>query len=104
MNDFEFAKDGTTLLKLEVLPRLISKNLSATMIGDYNSRNPKPVTGKLAGSTAACIGFVTTGPADRYVTNTVLKIDIRDYINNQVRVLAVYRKSMDADLYEEATY
>lgn len=104
VNDFEFAKDGTTQLKLEVLPRLISKNLSATMIGDYNSRNPKLVTDKLAGSTAACMGFVTTGPAERYVPNTVLKIDIRDYISNQVRVLAVYRKSMDADLYEEATY
>ena len=73
MNDFEFAKDGTTQLKLEVMPRLISKNLSATMICDYNSRNPKLVTDKLAGSTAACMEFVTTGPADRYVPNTVLK-------------------------------
>ncbi len=36
-SDFEFARDGTTPLKLDVLPRLISKNLSATMIGDYNS-------------------------------------------------------------------
>ena len=103
-SDFEFAKDGTTQLKLEVLPRLISKNLSATMIGDYNSRNPKLVTDKLAGNTAACMGFVTTGPAERYVPNTVLKIDIRDYISNQVRVLAVYRKTMCADRYEEATY
>ena len=56
VSDFEFAKDGTTPLKLDVLPKLISKNLSATMIGDYNSRNPKLVTDKLAGSTAACMG------------------------------------------------
>lgn len=104
VNDFEFAKDGTTQLKLEVLPRLISKNLSATMIGDYNSRNPKLVTDKLAGSTAACMGFVPTGPSHRYVPNTVLKVDIRDYISNQVRVIAVYRKPMDAEQYDEATY
>ncbi len=104
VNDFEFAKDGTTQLKLEILPRLISKNLSATMIGDYNSRNPKLVTDKLAGSVAACMGFVPTGPTDRYVPNTVLKVDIRDYISNQVRVIAVYRKPMDAERYEEATY
>lgn len=104
VNDFEFAKDGTTQPKLEVLPRLISKNLSATMIGDYNSRNPKLMTDKLAGNTAACMGFVTTGSANRYVPNTVLKIDIRDYISNQMRVIAVYRKPMDVDLYNEITY
>ncbi|HIT34859.1 MAG TPA: hypothetical protein IAC31_09610 [Candidatus Faecousia intestinigallinarum] len=104
VNDFEFARDGTTQLKLEVLPRLISRNLSATMIGDYNSRNPKLVTDKLAGSTAACMGFVPTGPSKRYVPNTVLKVDIRDYISNQVRVIAVYRKPMDAEQYDEATY
>lgn len=104
VSDFEFAKDGTTPLKLDVLPKLISKNLSATMIGDYNSRNPKLVTDKLAGSTAACMGFVPTGPTKRYVPNTVLKVDIRDYVSNQVRVIAVYRKPMDAERYEEATY
>ena len=76
VSDFEFAKDGTTPLKLDVLPKLISKNLSATMIGDYNSQNPKLVTDKLAGSTAACMGFVPTGPANRYVPNTILKVDI----------------------------
>lgn len=47
-DDFEFAKDGTTQLKLKILSRLISKTLSATVIGDYNSRNPKLVTDKLA--------------------------------------------------------
>lgn len=103
-SDFEFAKDGTTPLKLDVLPRLISKNLSATMIGDYNSRNPKLVTDKLAGGTAACMGFVPTGPSERYVPNTVLKIDIRAYIRNQMRVIAVYRKPMNVSQYEEITY
>ena len=103
-NDFEFAKDGTTPLKLDVLPKLVLKNLSATMIGDYNTRNPKLVTDKLAGNTVACMGFVPTGPANRYVPNTVLKVDIRDYISNQVRVIAVYRKPIAADQYSEATY
>lgn len=74
------------------------------MIDDYNSQNQKLVTDKLTGNTAAYMGFVTTGSADRYVPNTVLKIDIRDYISNQVRVLAVYRKPMDTDRYEKATY
>lgn len=72
-NDFEFAEDGTTRLKLDILPKLMTRNLSATMIGDYKSRNPKLVTSKLAGGTVACMGFVPTGPANKYVPNTVLR-------------------------------
>ena len=34
--DFEFSEDGTTHMKLEVLPTVIFKNLQAKMIGDYN--------------------------------------------------------------------
>ncbi len=103
-SDFEFAKDGTTMLKLDVLPRLMTKNLSANMVGDYNSRNPMLVTEKLAGSTAACMGFVPTGPTGRYVPNTVLKIDIREYTSGQARVIAVYRKPMGEEKYQEITY
>lgn len=103
-SDFELAEDGTTPLKLDVLPKLISRNLSATMIGDYNSLNPKLLTDKLVGNTAACMGFVPSGPKKRYVPNTVLKVDIRDYIKNQARVIAVYRKPADSERYEELTY
>lgn len=103
-DDFEFAQDGTTQLKLDILPRLISKNLSATMIGDYNSRNPKLVTDKLAGNTLACMGFVSTKPSGRFVPNTVLRMDIRNYVRNQSRVIAVYRKPTDSKKYEEITY
>lgn len=34
--DFEFASNGTTQLKLNILPYMITKNLSAKMAGDYN--------------------------------------------------------------------
>lgn len=104
VNDFEFAADGTTALKLDVLPKLLSGHLSATMIGDYNSRNPRLITDKLAGGTTACMGFVTTGSKRRYVPNTILKLDMRDYVCNQVRVIAAYRKPMNSEHYEEATY
>ena len=103
-SDFEFAKDGTTQLKLEILPSLISKNLSAKMIGDYNSMNPKLMTDKIAGNTTACMGFVGTEPSGRFVPNTVLKLDIRDCITNQLRVVAVYRKEQSEDEYAEVTY
>ena len=74
------------------------------MIGDYNSRNPKLVTDKLAGGTAACMGFVPTGTKPRYVPNTILKVDIRNYIRNQARVIAVYCKPASEAQYTEATY
>ena len=103
-SDFDFAEDGTTQLKLEILPRLISKNLSANMIGDYNSRNPKLMTDKLAGNTTACMGFIGTEPSGRFVPNTVLKLDMRDCITNLLRVVAVYRKKQSDTEYAEATY
>ena len=34
--DFEFAADGTTEMKLRVLPDLVQKHLSAKMVGDYD--------------------------------------------------------------------
>ena len=103
-SDFEFAKDGTTPLKLEILPQLISKNLSAKMIGDYNSGKPKLVTDKLAGNTTACMGFIGTAPTGRFVPNTVLKMDMRNSIKNQLRVVAVYRKEQSDAEYQEVTY
>lgn len=56
--DFDFAEDGTTHMKLDVLPTVISENLQAKMIGNYDSIKPRLYTEKVAGSTNACIGFV----------------------------------------------
>ena len=103
-NDFEFADDGTTFLKLDVLPYIISKNLSANTVADYNSRQPKLHTEKLAGSMKACVGFVSDERTGHYVPNTVLKEDIRDISTNSVRVIAIYRKQRTDVRYSELTY
>lgn len=104
VQDFDFAKDGTTTLKLDVLPFVINKNLSANMIGDYNSGNPKLYTEKLVGGVKACVGFVLTEPSRKYVPNTVIKVDIRDYATSTTRVIAVLRKRKTDNLYKEITY
>ena len=101
-DEFDFAEDGTTMLKLDVLPYVMNKSLSAGMIGDYNSANPKLYTEKLVGSVKACVGFVSSN--QRYVPNTVLQVDIRDYTSNTVRVIAVFRKLRGSETYEELTY
>ena len=103
-NDFEFSEDGTSELKLDILPHVICKNLMANSIGDFNGKSPRLFTEKLAGGQKACIGFTIDGNSDEYVPNTLLKGDIRDYINNPQRIIAVFRKPIQHDLYEEITY
>lgn len=103
-DDFEFAEDGTTMLKLEILPSLITKNLSASMIGDYNSNKPKLYTEKLAGGVKACMGFVSDTASGFYVPNTVLKEDIRDNVSNWLRIIAIFRKPVAYKKYTEITY
>ena len=102
--DFDFAEDGTTHMKLDVLPTVISKNLQAKMIGNYDSIKPRLYTEKVAGSTNACIGFVLDQDMQQYVPNTVVKEDIRELTAKTLRVIAVYRKDLTAPIYEELTY
>lgn len=102
--DFEFASDGTTYMKLDVLPALITKNLSARMLGDYNSAKPKLYTEKLAGNVKGCMGFREDKITGYYVPDTVLNEDIRNYIQNQARVIAVLRTKPKSRIFEDITY
>lgn len=103
-NDFDFSKDGTTHLKLEVLPTILCKNLTAKMIGTYNSSKPYLYTDKIAGSTKACIGFVVDSNNSCYVPNTLLKDNILNNLHSYVQVIAVFRKDICDPKYSELTY
>ncbi|MBQ4649328.1 MAG: hypothetical protein IJB73_01360 [Firmicutes bacterium] len=89
INDFEMAEDGTTVLKLKVLPALMEKGLSAKMIGDYDGRQPRLYTDKLAGNIRGCMGFKEVIPG-KYVPNTVLNVDIRKQAINVKKVTGIY--------------
>ncbi len=102
-NDFSFALDGTTQLKLEILPLLMSKNISAKMVGDFDSYNPKLYTEKLAGGVKACLGFVRNENGE-YIPNTALNVDIRTVIKFSKQVIATYRKKKDEPFYQELVY
>ena len=102
--DFDFSDDGTTHMKLEVLPGIINKYLQAHMIGDYDTTKPRLVTEKLAGSTSACMGFIFDQKLKQYVPNTVVKEDIRDITRRYSTVIAVYRKAIDDLQYTEMTF
>lgn len=104
IGDFDFSEDGTTHLKLDVLPSVICKNLHASIVGDYNSSKPRLYTEKIVGGIHACMGFIFDGKTSEYVPNTVIQEDARDLTSNAVRVIAVYRKDSSAKTYEELTY
>lgn len=99
--DFEFSEDGTTDWKLDVLLRIVQKNLSANMIGIYNNSQPLLSTERIAGGISACMGFVRDGGIGRYIPNTVLKGDIRSLVHTADRILVTYRKSSSDDHYTE---
>lgn len=103
-SDFAFSDDGTTHLKLDILPSVICKNLRASIIGEYNSSRPRLYTEKIVGNIHACMGFVYDRRTSEYVPNTVIKEDARDLVSGSARVIAVYRKDIRAAQYEEATY
>lgn len=102
--DFEFADDGTTDMKLDVLPSVVNKSLSAKMIGDYNSPKPLLYTERLAGSTKACVGFKRDSITGLFLPNTMLKEDLRSNVRGYVRVIATYRKRQSDEKYQELTY
>lgn len=103
-DDFEFAADGTTQLKLSILPSLICKNLAAKTVGDFYSLRPKLYTEKLAGGQNGCMGFRKDDSTNNYIPNTILKENIMDNVGDWARVIAVYRKSVSDDRYTEITY
>lgn len=102
--DFNFAPDGTTQLKLAVLPKLLTPNLSARMVGNAISNRPKLYTEKLTGGEKGCMGFVMDKSINKYVPNTTLNEDIRECVEPVNRVIAVFRKNKDDTEYNEITY
>lgn len=102
--DFEFSEDGKTILKLEVLPLIVTKNLSAKMFGLYNNSKPALYTERLIGGVSACLGFVKIKNNNYYVPNTLLNQDIRTITTGYNRVVAVYRKHIKEHSYSELVY
>lgn len=102
-DDIEFSKNGTTQMKLAVLPYVISKSLGAKMVGPFTGSKFDLYTDKLAGNVSACIGFVAS-KNDGYVPNTLLNVDIRQACNEPLRVIAAYRKNCCAAEYHDLVY
>ena len=102
-SDFDMAQNGTTDMKLSILPQLMQLSRCAKMVGDYDNTKSVLYTEKLAGNISACIGFVKE--KDYYIPNTALREDIRDIsIHPQKRVLAIFSKEISQELYDTLCY
>lgn len=105
VDDYWIPDDGTTDLKLDILPMLISKNLSANSIGDFNGTGIDLYTEKLAGSIKGCMGFRIDADTGLLMPNTVLNKDIRECTKSpQYRIIATYRKRIKDERYFEIVY
>lgn len=98
--DFSFARDGSTVQKLDILENMMGIKQNVTMIGDFTDRGPKLFTEKAAGNICGCIGFVRDRNTRLNVPNTLLKKDIRDVTASPVqKVYAVLSKSYTTERY-----
>lgn len=102
--DFDLSQDGTTEMKLRVLPRLLNPNMNAKMLGNYSANRPMMFTEKIAGGVSGGIGFVYDEKTGFYVPNTVLNIDIRQLTTDCLRIIAIYRKKIEYEKYNELVY
>ena len=92
-DDFYFAKDGSTVQKLDVLENMMGIKRNAMMIGDFTDRSPKLFTEKAAGNVCGCVGFVKDRNTGLNMPNTLLKKDIRDVVANPAqKIYAVFSK------------
>lgn len=97
-SDFSFADNGTTDMKLSILPKLMKIQTCAKMVGIYDYTKSVLYTEKIAGNIYACMGFIKEN--DYYIPNTALREDIRDIsLRPQKRVLAIFKKDIPQKLY-----
>lgn len=105
VDDFGMDTYGHTELKLTVLPQLMKVNLSANVVGDYNSSRPLLATDRMAGGVKGCMGFIVDDKKKPfYVPNSIMNEDIRKLTNNRLRIAATYRKKISDVKYDEIVY
>jgi len=100
----ELADDGTTDLKLDILPQLMSIHKTARMVGDYDNSRSLFIADKIAGTVTAAMGFIHT--MNYYLPQSALKSDVRDITLKATRhrVIAIFVKNRNDALYNELSY
>lgn len=99
-SDFEFATDGSTDQKLDVLEQMMNIKKNVQMIGEFTDFGIRLYSEKIAGNICACIGFITDSKTGLNIPNTLLNKDIRDVSSKpQQKVYAVFSKKYNDKSY-----
>jgi len=103
-NEITLANDGTTDLKLDVLPQLMNIHRTARMVGDYDFSRSLLVADKVAGTVTAALGFVQS--KNFYLPKTALKADVRNITiqSTRRRIVAIIVKQRGDELFSQLTY
>lgn len=102
ISDFEFSKDGTTIMKLKILNNIIKISKTAKMIGDYNYSKKYLNTEKLVGNIFGAIGFIEKD--GYYITNTLLNEDIRTLTITRGKIIAILKRDRNEYKYKKILY
>lgn len=102
--EIKMRDDGTTNLKLEALPKLVTFIHFSKMTVLYNGIRPKLNVDRLAGTTSYCLGF--TKERKYYMPSSCLLEDIRDLGTNPSQILFVLSKDNTANnlIYRKIRY
>lgn len=96
IRDFELKKDGTTQLKLEVLPLLMEFKDNVRVIGYFEDCSPRLMTEVLAGNNQGALGFVSDDK-EYLVPNTCLKCDTKHRTDSERIVMILSKKFADKE-------
>ena len=104
IDDITISTDGTTELKLLVLPTLMNITKTARMVGNYDNSKSLLISDKFAGTVTSAMGFVETDNG-YYIPNTVIKEDIRQITKRpQQKIAATFIKNQKDKKYTYLTY
>lgn len=95
----EFDCIPEAFLKKDVFDEVFSLPYSAKMIGRSSGGGNRLYTERLAGNIRGCMGFVLGDKTPCYSPNTVLKEDIRNIVIKPQKLLAVYGRPVNSELY-----
>ena len=100
--DIIIKQDGTTKLKLDILSQLVNIDKKCKMIGRYNNYKKTLMTDILFGNINICLGITKALPY--YIPNTLLKEDVRKLVIKPYQVMAVLKKKVKEEKYENIIY
>lgn len=98
-----YKNDGTTALKLQILPMIMNIKRTARMIGDYNGSRMHIMADKMCGSYAATLALVN----DRrygYSPSSTIRDDIRNLVSEYHPIYAILQKSINESHYNRIFY